>query len=93
MEKGLLSRVLGIIKYFQVFYHLWAHNPKVVGSNPSPATKKQQGLQHSVLAPFMILLSFTFFEPMVFIHVSRKKILPKTGTTRQGICFFEKNMF
>jgi hypothetical protein len=55
MEKGLLSRVLGIIKYFQVFYHLWAHNPKVVGSNPSPATKKQQGLQHSVLAPFMIL--------------------------------------
>ena len=23
----------------------WAHNPKVVGSNPTPATKKERGVE------------------------------------------------
>ena len=32
----------------------WAHNPKVVGSNPTPATKKEMG---SVNAPFFITQS------------------------------------
>ncbi len=29
-----------------------AHNPKVVGSNPAPATKKNQGLTMKIVSPF-----------------------------------------
>ena len=31
----------------------WAHNPKVDGSNPSPATKALQGVRQFVLTPFL----------------------------------------
>jgi hypothetical protein len=33
---------------------LQAHNPKVLGSNPSPATKKFKGLSHFGLNPFFV---------------------------------------
>jgi hypothetical protein len=37
-----------------------AHNPKVVGSNPSPATKHIKDLGDFLLSPFLVLLPYCY---------------------------------
>jgi len=32
-----------------------SHNPKVVGSNPTPATRKHEGLAVTAASPFVVL--------------------------------------
>lgn len=38
----------------------WAHNPKVAGSNPAPATKSNMILKSSLKAYFFIIISLFF---------------------------------
>ena len=40
----------------------WAHNPKVVGSSPAPATKNKRRVEKSVLL-------FYFYEMKYFVYV------------------------
>jgi hypothetical protein len=35
----------------------WAHNPKVAGSNPAPATKQFKGLVNNWLTPLLFYLT------------------------------------
>jgi hypothetical protein len=43
--KALFLKAFRIGKYRPVNLSLRSHNPKVVGSNPTPATKENQGLR------------------------------------------------
>jgi hypothetical protein len=51
IDANLTQKIISFLKYqrFQVFviYPLLAHNPKAVGSNPAPATKKTKGLANT----------------------------------------------
>ena len=37
-----------------------AHNPKVIGSNPVPATNKIKGLEATASKPFSVLLPYCY---------------------------------
>ena len=49
--------VIGLTINMPECYLFRAHNPKVVGSNPTPATNKDKGLQVSICEPFVYLAS------------------------------------
>ena len=51
----------------------WAHNPKVVGSNPAPATKKAKSKD----------LAFCFYKPWLIIF--NKKAAPKNEAAFQNL--------
>ena len=41
----------------------WAHNPKVVGSNPAPATNKNKGLRKVRSPLFLVKLAYPTLYP------------------------------
>ena len=49
-----------------------AHNPKAVGSNPAPATKKNKGLSQRRLSPFL------FSRPTLGFYLHDIKISKKS---------------
>ena len=44
----------------------WAHNPKVGGSNPPPATNKIRGLEIISKLLFFCLLTY-FYKPLILL--------------------------
>ena len=46
----------------------WAHNPKVVGSNPAPATKRKAGSKDSV---FLFLLSYVHRLRFILLKIQQ----------------------
>ena len=63
----------------------WAHNPKVVGSNPSPATKGN---------PQQTLGVFSYMEHVIYILYSAKSNRNYTGCTSHLIQrFYSHNIF
>ena len=49
-----------------------AHNPKVIGSNPVPATKDFKGLEEKPSKPF--LFSAPFFYPIFHEYSGEKPV-------------------
>src|SRR6186997_2326030 len=57
----------------------WAHNPKVAGSNPAPATKIREGVTATVVAPFLFDQPQSDLTPNRTTHVR-----PMIGSNRCG---------